>query len=456
MFSISVIVPSYNRAERLEKTISSFLHQTRKDFQIILVDHGSTDNTEEVYLKYKDTLPLSYYRIGRESNSPGAPRDFGVCKAEAPLIVFVDSASVVPSSFVEAHIEFHNLHSSHIGIGPQLKNEDTDTDFSSLFVQEDIAQVYSLLKEAQFQDGREVVNLETSTFPWYWGWTANLSLSRAAYLAAGGFDLALQGWGFEDVDLCYRLARQNLRFAFVEDGWCVEIPHRREDFKGRMESNQKNMLSCYFKQRTLALECLNLPKMLLRLAVDAHCARTGLPRGAIIASISRAAAHFSLSDHVQQAEKIFTYLTEIGQNRVAAHSPADSAYTQLTQPTLLIGGTAQDAEKYDSVTLFDEHITSTDALWSCCGVLIPLANQSLGTVIVSDIWKRLDWTPQLSFDLPGVSLLEVLLAEIQRTARHAIFLDTQPDASGVTIDTLVSLCERYHVSYQIVSPEYVS
>lgn len=456
MFSLSIIIPSYNRAFLVDKTLGSLIHQTRTDFQIILVDHGSTDATEDVYLKYKEILPLSYYKIGRESSSPGAPRDFGVQKAEAPLLLFLDSGSIVQSGFVEAHRKFHCLHSNHVGIGPQLTNEDTDTDFSSLFAREDSDQVYSLLKEAQFQDARQEIDLETSTFSWHWGWTANLSLPREAYFAAGGFDLELQGWGFEDVDLCYRLTQQNMSIAFVEDGWCAEIPHHREGVKERIENNQRNMLTCYFKQRTLALESLNLTRMLLRLAVDMYCARTGKPRGMVIASISRPERQLPLTHYIQQAEENFYYLAALRQSDRAPLSLPDQMYAQLARPTLLIGGTAQDSEKYDYVTLLDEQVISTDALWSCCGVLIPLADQALETVIVLDIWKHFDRVSQFPFDIPSVPLLEVLLSEIQRTAKHAVFLDTQPGSSGVTVDTLISRCQHYNISFQVVSPEYAS
>lgn len=70
MFSLSIIIPSYNRASLVDKTLGSLIYQTRTDFQIILVDHGSTDATEDVYLKYKEILPLSYYKIGRRAVLP--------------------------------------------------------------------------------------------------------------------------------------------------------------------------------------------------------------------------------------------------------------------------------------------------------------------------------------------------------------------------------------------------
>lgn len=45
---ISVILPTYNRAKEIPKSIASILNQTYKDFELIIIDDGSTDNTQEV------------------------------------------------------------------------------------------------------------------------------------------------------------------------------------------------------------------------------------------------------------------------------------------------------------------------------------------------------------------------------------------------------------------------
>lgn len=51
---ISVIVPTYNRSELLPRAINSILNQTFKDFELIIVDDGSTDNTKKIIEKYSE------------------------------------------------------------------------------------------------------------------------------------------------------------------------------------------------------------------------------------------------------------------------------------------------------------------------------------------------------------------------------------------------------------------
>ena len=61
MSFFSVIIPTYNRAFIITKAIDSVLCQTFEDFELIIINDASTDNTEEVVLKYKDNR-LSYFK----------------------------------------------------------------------------------------------------------------------------------------------------------------------------------------------------------------------------------------------------------------------------------------------------------------------------------------------------------------------------------------------------------
>ena len=85
---ISVVIPSYNRAYCIEKTIDSVLEQKRDDTEIILVDDGSTDNTRElVQNKYGNQVRYIY----QENQGIPAARNTGIKNAQGDFIAFLDS-----------------------------------------------------------------------------------------------------------------------------------------------------------------------------------------------------------------------------------------------------------------------------------------------------------------------------------------------------------------------------
>jgi len=85
---VSVIIPTYNRAHCIEFAINSVLAQTFKDFELIVVDDGSTDNNTTVVLTgYKDRI-----RVIRQQNSGvSTTRNPGILAARAQWVAFLDS-----------------------------------------------------------------------------------------------------------------------------------------------------------------------------------------------------------------------------------------------------------------------------------------------------------------------------------------------------------------------------
>ena len=88
MTSISVIVPIYNSEAYLDKCISSLINQTKKDIEIILVNDGSTDKSEEIIKSYKDKR-IKYYK--NKNKGIGYSRNFGIDKSNSKYIMFLDS-----------------------------------------------------------------------------------------------------------------------------------------------------------------------------------------------------------------------------------------------------------------------------------------------------------------------------------------------------------------------------
>jgi glycosyltransferase involved in cell wall biosynthesis len=96
---ISVIVPTYNRADLLPRTIDSVFNQTIEDFELIIVDDGSTDNTQSVVRSYTDDR-LIYIQFA-ENQGANAARNAGIQNATAQYVSFLDS----DDKFTQTHLE---------------------------------------------------------------------------------------------------------------------------------------------------------------------------------------------------------------------------------------------------------------------------------------------------------------------------------------------------------------
>jgi glycosyltransferase involved in cell wall biosynthesis len=86
---ISVIIPTYNRAHKVKRAIQSVLDQTFTDFEILVMDDGSTDNTKEVIKEFNDERIIYHY--DSNSGGPARPRNKGISFAKGGVIAFLDS-----------------------------------------------------------------------------------------------------------------------------------------------------------------------------------------------------------------------------------------------------------------------------------------------------------------------------------------------------------------------------
>ena len=87
MAKVSVIIPTYNRTEYVTQAIDSVLAQTYMDYEIIVVDDGSTDKTREVLEPYMDKITYIY----QENTGVSAARNTGIKAAKGEWIAFLDS-----------------------------------------------------------------------------------------------------------------------------------------------------------------------------------------------------------------------------------------------------------------------------------------------------------------------------------------------------------------------------
>tara|TARA_B100001248_G_scaffold260513_1_gene248866 strand:+ start:1400 stop:2272 length:873 start_codon:yes stop_codon:yes gene_type:complete len=86
---ISIIIPTYNRSKLIERSLKSIEDQTIKNYEIIIVDNYSTDNTSSVIKSYSH-LPIKYFVVDNNNNIARS-RNFGIKNSKGNLIAFLDS-----------------------------------------------------------------------------------------------------------------------------------------------------------------------------------------------------------------------------------------------------------------------------------------------------------------------------------------------------------------------------
>ena len=92
MTKVSVILPTYNRKNELKASIDSVLNQTYTDYELIIVDNGSTDDTYNHISKYLSDDRIRYYY--KQNGGVSSARNYGISKANGEYIAFQDSDDI--------------------------------------------------------------------------------------------------------------------------------------------------------------------------------------------------------------------------------------------------------------------------------------------------------------------------------------------------------------------------
>lgn len=101
MVKFSIIVPVYNTEEYLERCIESILKQTFEDFEIILVNDGSTDNSKKIITDYQKQYPEKIKVVNKKNGGLSSARNKGVSKAKGEYILFVDSDDYIEKGLLK-------------------------------------------------------------------------------------------------------------------------------------------------------------------------------------------------------------------------------------------------------------------------------------------------------------------------------------------------------------------
>ena len=196
---ISVIIPTHNNRRVLERAIEALLDQTfpRDQYEIVIVDDGSTDGTAEMIDRHRGSVEIHY--VAQPQSGRAAARNAGVRAARGRVLVFLDSDFWATPPLLAEHHKHYPPDTRGIGIQGASRTHPE-----------------SLL--TPFMRAREVL-VELSPGPpgrlsLFRVSTRNLSLLRADVAAAGGFDETFGGYGWEDIELAWRLRARGVRFSY--------------------------------------------------------------------------------------------------------------------------------------------------------------------------------------------------------------------------------------------------
>ncbi|GGG18937.1 glycosyltransferase [Paenibacillus aceti] len=297
---ISVIIPTYNKSMYLDLTLSSFINQNFNEYELIIIDDGSTDNTKDIVSSYESKLNIKY--IYQQNKGRSAARNSGLREAVGKYVVFNDDDRIVHPSFLSEHLKEHMTGDNKIVIGwkhniltflqpgivfrqnelvqilannPELSKELLQGSSINLVKKEMIERFHTPEFEKYivwngYDNFPAIINkygdqLEGFYFPWILGTTANLSVSRELLDSVGHFDENFIGWGMEDTDLSYRLFRAGGEMKINRMAYNFHQYHLRENPKQIAPALRKNTLYFCEKYKELACylyyRCWNLGKI---------------------------------------------------------------------------------------------------------------------------------------------------------------------------------------------------
>lgn len=250
---ISVVIPTYNRSALLQKTLESLERQSldRDAFEVVVVDDGSTDDTENVTKKFSERMHLEYVRQWDCGFRAAAARNLGIAAASGELCLFLDTGVLVGSNCLKDHFKAHedardDLYLLGVVHGFSQTNENDATLTACLNDDVDSA-IRELQKHISCGDIREpvfqLVDDELSRLPAAWciAFSCLASIKRQRLLAVGMFDPNFTSWGGEDDDLAYRLIKAGVTVSLTRAGCGIHHPHPKNSENNAVSGKQNSL-----------------------------------------------------------------------------------------------------------------------------------------------------------------------------------------------------------------------
>ncbi len=204
----SLIIPVYNRPDEVEELLESLKKQNyNSDFEIVIIEDGSTLPCFDIINKYNTSLNISYYN--KKNSGPGSSRNFGMQKAKGNYFIILDSDCVLPKNYLQSIENLLSTNYVDCFGGP-----DTALDSFSPTQKAINFAMTSVLTTGGIRGASEhIEKFQPRSF--------NMGISKIAFEKSGGFGKIHPG---EDPDLSIRLWKLGFKTALFSDAY---VYHKR-------------------------------------------------------------------------------------------------------------------------------------------------------------------------------------------------------------------------------------
>lgn len=198
----SVVIPTFNRGSILRQTLAALITQDYSDYEVIVVDDGSTDGTREMVMR---EFPSVRY-LRQANRGPAAARNVGIQAASGVIVAFTDDDCLPPADWLTRLADGYARHPEVVGVGGYSEAPVDLLEHNILARYER----YMTREHYGACDGEVLGGFECPV-----GGTGNMSYRRSVLIEVGGFDEGFRYAAGEDADLKWRVVQKGHPLLYI-------------------------------------------------------------------------------------------------------------------------------------------------------------------------------------------------------------------------------------------------
>ena len=208
----SVIIPVYNRPDEVDELLQSLTAQHFKDFEVVVVEDGSSVPCEKIVNQYQGKLDIHYYN--KPNSGPGQTRNYGAERSNGEYLIILDSDCILPEGYLDAvEKELQTAPADAFGGPDRAHSSFTDIQKAINY------SMTSFFTTGGIRGGKKKMDK-------FYPRSFNMGVRREVYQALGGFSNMRFG---EDIDFSIRIFKGGYQCRLFPDAWVYH--KRRTDFK---------------------------------------------------------------------------------------------------------------------------------------------------------------------------------------------------------------------------------